>query len=71
MSGPHHPSKKLVTFWASEEEKSLLQEAAHLAGFANLADYLRWIGKTQPKPKQMPKEITHTPKPKTSAKPSK
>lgn len=52
MSGPHDPRKKLVTFWASEEEKKLLQDAATAAGFANLADYLRWIAQTQPKPRK-------------------
>jgi hypothetical protein len=51
MSGPHDPSKKLITFWASEEEKQLLQEAFKAAGFQTLADYLRWIAATQPKPK--------------------
>jgi len=50
MSGPHDPSKKLVTFWASDEEKQLLQSAAKAAGFANLAEYLRLIAATQPKP---------------------
>lgn len=54
MSGPHDPNKKQVTFWATEEEKSLLQSAFQKAGFNNLADYLRWIAKTQPAPGKLP-----------------
>jgi hypothetical protein len=55
MSGPHDPNKKLVTFWASDEEKALLQQAYKAAGFSNLADYLRWIAQEQPRPGEHPK----------------
>lgn len=67
MSGLHDPSKKLVAFWASDDEKALLQKAFKAAGFNNLADYLRWIAQTQPRPGQMP-AIEQTPKAKPSAK---
>jgi len=67
MSGPHDPNKKLVTFWASEDEKALLQKASKTAGFSNLAEYLRWIAQAQPKPGQMPK-VKHSPKEQTGAK---
>jgi nucleoside-diphosphate-sugar epimerase len=63
MSGPHDPSKKLVTFWASEEEKALLYAAAKVAGFENLADYLRWIAKEQPRPGQRPTSKKRAAKP--------
>jgi hypothetical protein len=54
MSGPHDPDKKLVNFWATDDEKALLQAAARKAGFSNLADYLRWIAETQPAPGELP-----------------
>lgn len=42
--------KVMVGFFATEEEKALLNEAARLAGFTSLADYLRWIARHQPVP---------------------
>jgi len=56
MSGQRDPSKKLLTFWASEEERALLAEASVKAGFDTIADYLRWIAKEQPRPGEMPKK---------------
>lgn len=67
MSGLHDPTKKLVTFWASDDEKALLQRAFKAAGFDNLADYLRWISQAQPKPGQLP-DLKHIPKAKRGAK---
>ena len=55
MQGKHDPSKRLITFWATEEEKTELQEAATIAGFKTMADYLRWIARTKPQPRQLPK----------------
>jgi len=68
MSGPHDPTKKLVTFWASEDEKALLQAASRAAGFDNLADYLRWIAKAQPMPGQRPKASSDAKKQSTKRK---
>ena len=42
--------KKIVGFFATEEEKAMLKQAASLAGFESLADYLRWVAKEMPTP---------------------
>lgn len=50
MANQRDPNKKMVGFFATKDEKALLQAAAKKAGFETLADYLRWIASEQPMP---------------------
>ena len=52
MPNQRQEGKKLVTFWATEEEKALLQAAATAAGFSTLSDYIKWVGKAGPRPQE-------------------
>lgn len=48
MPNKRKDGKKLVSFWATKEEKRALEEAMELAGFATMSDYLKWIAANPP-----------------------
>lgn len=50
MANQRKQGKRLVGFFATDEEQALLKEGARLAGFETMADYLRWVAQHQPKP---------------------
>ena len=50
MANQRKAGKRLVGFFATEEEQALLKQGAKLAGFETMADYLRWVAQNQPKP---------------------
>lgn len=50
MANQRKPDKRKIGFYADEFEAQELLEAARIAGFKTLADYLRWIAEAKPKP---------------------
>lgn len=48
MPNKRKDGKKLVTFWATQEEKEALLDAMKESGFETMTDYLRWLANNPP-----------------------